>query len=245
MTRIGVSVAAVLLALAATPASAAALVFSETTTASGSLGGTAFSNALVTLSGTGDTGGVTNPAFGDFFLVGVPVSVSVAGVGKATFTDTFELVSNQNVSAVGLGDASLNAALLFADVANGNYDLTTSFGPVSGPARYNPGAAFGTSAGAFVLDSASAVTYRAAVGGVPEPATWAVMLAGFGALGAVLRSRRHPRCAVLDRDASPEDLQDLRSSLLRVSARRAANSASTSSAATSSPASAAARPIST
>jgi hypothetical protein len=33
------------------------------------------------------------------------------------------------------------------------------------------------------------------VPGVPEPATWAMMIAGFGGIGAVLRSRRRPAAA--------------------------------------------------
>ena len=31
--------------------------------------------------------------------------------------------------------------------------------------------------------------------GVPEPASWALMLTGFGGLGAMLRARRRPAAA--------------------------------------------------
>ncbi|MEW5687593.1 MAG: PEPxxWA-CTERM sorting domain-containing protein [Pseudomonadota bacterium] len=43
------------------------------------------------------------------------------------------------------------------------------------------------SAGNWVLDD---LTYSTGVTGVPEPATWALMILGFGSAGAALRSRR-------------------------------------------------------
>ena len=43
------------------------------------------------------------------------------------------------------------------------------------------------SAGNWVLDD---LTYTTGVTGVPEPATWALMILGFGSAGTVLRSRR-------------------------------------------------------
>jgi hypothetical protein len=38
--------------------------------------------------------------------------------------------------------------------------------------------------------SSNAVLYRTTVAGVPEPGTWAMMLLGFGAMGASMRRRR-------------------------------------------------------
>ena len=40
------------------------------------------------------------------------------------------------------------------------------------------------------LDNFRVTAVNATTGGVPEPATWAMMLVGFGAVGGVLRSRR-------------------------------------------------------
>jgi hypothetical protein len=43
---------------------------------------------------------------------------------------------------------------------------------------------------ALRVDNLQGTADLAGVGGVPEPATWAMMLIGFGGLGAVLRRRR-------------------------------------------------------
>jgi hypothetical protein len=59
---------------------------------------------------------------------------------------------------------------------------------------------FTTPTTSFTLDvpgSSGATLYSTgSLGGVPEPATWAMMLVGFGGLGAMLRSRRKQALAV-------------------------------------------------
>ena len=42
----------------------------------------------------------------------------------------------------------------------------------------------------FAIDN---VTFNQPLGGIPEPSTWAVMLVGFGAIGAAMRSQRKAR----------------------------------------------------
>jgi hypothetical protein len=41
------------------------------------------------------------------------------------------------------------------------------------------------------------MSYNSVAGGVPEPATWAMMLVGFGAIGASMRHRRRSKKALL------------------------------------------------
>ena len=53
------------------------------------------------------------------------------------------------------------------------------------------GGYFSRNYGGTVDDDYGLVTgFNVATGGVPEPATWALMLAGFGGLGAAMRLRR-------------------------------------------------------
>jgi len=51
---------------------------------------------------------------------------------------------------------------------------------------------FNSTASSAFSASATLATPPAAIGDVPEPASWAMMLVGFGGIGAALRSRRKP-----------------------------------------------------
>lgn len=170
--------------------SADTLKFTESTTGSGSLGGTSFTDALVTFSGTGSTSNITNLGADIYAIVGLPVSVNVAGVGSASFTDTVQLVANDVYGDIGLGDTTNQRAIIFAVVPTAGYNLSTSFGPASGSGLFNSGTTFGVSSGTFDLTSVGTTTYQATVSSAPEPATWGLMLIGLAAIGSVTRSRR-------------------------------------------------------
>ena len=78
------------------------------------------------------------------------------------------------------------------DSSSGNYSMTFNAPTVAG--SYFIG---GTTSLDYQFNTVSGgangdgfVNYQINVAGVPEPATWAMMLVGFGGLGAVLRNRR-------------------------------------------------------
>lgn len=176
--------------MSAAPAQAATLVFQETAIANGSLGGVSFTNAVVTLSGSGNTNNIIAPVSGIYVLPNVPVAVNVSGLGTGNFVDQIGLVSNNLNSNVGLGDFSINRALLFTSNSAGAFDLSTSFGPTTGTATINAGLGFSTTAGTFVLDSAASAIFQETVSAVPEPASWAMLMLGFGMIGLAMRGRR-------------------------------------------------------
>lgn len=76
--------------------------------------------------------------------------------------------------------APVNTLFSFTAPSAGLYNFTMSYGECCGPpARL-----------AFTLNGAP-------VGGVPEPATWAMMLLGFGGIGLAMRRRRSTAVAQL------------------------------------------------
>jgi hypothetical protein len=191
-------------ALSCSIAHATAITYSLSTTASGSLGGSPFTNALVTVTLTGDTANIIPgppPHTGVVVNPGT-ASVSVSGLGSGTFTDSIVIVDT-------LSDLSIFGvpAVLFLDNTTGTgivlqtgsafstYDLGDPFGPLTGTGGVASGSSitpvFPTTAGDLtwaVGQSLGTSTFTAKA--TPEPE--ALLLAGSG-LMAVLARRRFRR----------------------------------------------------
>ena len=181
------------LAFGATSARAAAVTYTASFTADGSLGGEAFQNALVTLVVEGDTEDVFEFTLDRYFLDVDSAYVVVAGVGAATFTNTFTVGSNADDGIVVFGDLDLDTAVLWLfDSGFVSYDLQSSLVVVADAYQDPNGHTFPTSVGDLVLNSISSTgTFVADVqsAAVPEPSTFA-MLAVPAVLGVAARRRK-------------------------------------------------------
>jgi hypothetical protein len=171
-------------------ADAAFLTYIDTATLSGSLGGTSFTDAKVTVSGTGDTddlyhfqGFPTQPA------INLPsTTVTVAGIGTATFTNPFAIVYGQGLRFAGFAELTTLHTVLGVQITTTRpYDLTTPIGPLPGVAEFTM-VPFQTSLGVLEITSSTTGTFTAAI--VPEPSSLALCgIAGVVGL-AVARARR-------------------------------------------------------
>jgi len=162
-------------------ASAGPITYTETQNGIGSLNGTAFNNVLVTLVLTADTSAITGGP--SIFLLRGPATVTVAGIGTATFTDTIHVFVNQTSTVAGFEDETMTRDILNTFNAGfSTYALNTAIGPLSGQASGNPSSSFPTSMGAFILSSSHNsdhdATFTATLGSVPEPGTLGLLGAG-------------------------------------------------------------------
>ncbi len=127
-------------------ASAGPITYSITTTATGTLNGTVFTSAAMTVSLTGDTSNIAfGPAPFNTVLVNPgSATVSIAGLGTGTFTDSIEIQSSFDTLFFGTTSLVLIAQLddpagdsvsgiaLEESPAFFSYDLQSPLGPVSG-----------------------------------------------------------------------------------------------------------------
>jgi hypothetical protein len=172
------------------------ITYTEIFTASGTLGTHTFTDAMVTITGTGDT---ANASGGVNVLT--TASVSVAGIsGTGTFNDSiaaFATGNNKQGGTAGFADVTSGgmSIVVTANTAFASYDLTTSIGPVSGSNLDISIGSLSTSAGGFSfqfdsMDLLSSFTATLATTATPEPASLTLLGLGVASLAGYAWRRR-------------------------------------------------------
>jgi len=184
-TKLGVMVAAAVLAGAG---AASAATFIDTWTINPTTGAI---SVVIGDSGLGIAGGSTDPVQGN--------STHVYNATTGAFTDTFNFF---------LPTGQVGASLTSSDTTNDLMFTGITFNGVSGIAGTglggDPGAAISaqmvvsggqqelilTGSGGAAATFGGTANFSPTIASVPEPASWALMIIGFGSAGAMLRKRR-------------------------------------------------------
>ncbi len=179
---------------------AAPIKFIHTGIGSGSIGGTAFTEAAFTITSLGDTDNRSSGAAGVFALVHDTSSIDIDGVGTFALTsDTRTFVSN-TLELVGYAQAVADFGDLIDgpnDAALSSWDMLSPIGPLAGTGEILQWGGpvvddipfVVTDGGNLVFADAASVnvTFQAII--VPEPVTCSLLLVGMTAMG-ILRRRK-------------------------------------------------------
>jgi hypothetical protein len=215
--RFGAAAAALASAL---PAQAATIVHTAVGRASGTLNSVFFDSSFTITSKadlssqqTCNNGG--NPIPGCKFVVNDELKLDIGGIGTVTLTGPSISFVNNGPGLFGFSELLPGAPPIvntFAFINTGprgsltpvflTWDGASNLGPVNTNGFFNRFFApfVATSGGNLVFSPAPQdqnVVFSAVVqqGAVPEPATWAMLIAGFGLTGAAMRRTRSVRVA--------------------------------------------------
>ncbi|MCU6456053.1 PEPxxWA-CTERM sorting domain-containing protein [Sphingomonas sp. A2-49] len=173
----------------ATPAMAVPITYTFTGTFSGVNGG-AFSDVDATFTGVADTDNILTNGYSYYTQLSSLQAVSPTA-GTFNITDPSYFYIN------GDGYAGLVFNDLYGDsYFSGNngallgYDGKSSIGPVAINYFSGINATFNTDRNSVTITNATNGTFAAMTGAVPEPATWAMMILGMGAVGFAMRRRQ-------------------------------------------------------
>lgn len=191
----GLAGLAVSLAMA-TAAQGAMITYTISGAGSGALGGVTFTDAAFDIRLVGDTNNLLDFGFGSPAITPLEsATVRIGGFADADLTGStrFGVARDINLFFFGRDNGFGGGLDLFdfhvTDAQERAFDYAAPYGPVPGFDIYL--AQFqgvGTSQGSLTFQAASGVTFSAAA--VPEPSVWAMMMVGFGGVGALLRRRR-------------------------------------------------------
>jgi hypothetical protein len=175
---------------------------STTISFGGPAGSTASADLFLTLTGANTGTGVydfsytftnTNASVSnlvDFGFTTTPTLLNVTGTGMGFVLDPTNFPGGFTVNACAFSGNNCDAADGQADLFSGTFELTFAGGTSS------------ATLGGFVdryasLSQLGGISGEGTpVGGVPEPATWAMMLLGFGGIGMAMRRSRRGKPAL-------------------------------------------------
>jgi hypothetical protein len=195
-------------------ASAAVVTYTATTTAGGLAGANGFGGQIkvVSVADTATKQACLGPVTDCYVVINTSTSIEISGLGVFNLTNPSYTFVNNGSGLFGFGEVNpsapgfLNSFLFLNNVfdpiptstALANYDLVSSLGPVTtngiannffAPVIFTDGGAISFS----VPRSAIAMFQATVAQSVPEPATWALMIAGFSLAGCTLRRRKNIR----------------------------------------------------
>jgi hypothetical protein len=188
-------------------AQAEIITYIETAPAGGSIGGTPFSGQL-TLTFIADTNNVVVVPPGVSEVFGSSASVTISGVGTASFTDPTLIARIKGGPAfVQLSDFAQGEIMSTSNNIFNSYDLKSSIGPISGLQSFDPAFVYNTTLGLLHIAGLGAGgTFTASLGGTgsasPEPFSLTLTCIGIGVAllfrcgtiyNYVLTSLRHQR----------------------------------------------------
>ncbi|MEO0439401.1 MAG: PEPxxWA-CTERM sorting domain-containing protein [Pseudomonadota bacterium] len=195
-----------------TTASAAIIQYQVSGTGSGTLGGNAFDGAI-TITSTGDTGSQQQcidggiPIAGCFLVTNNSLELDIAGLGLFSLTGPSFSFVNNNANLFGFSELvgpppAIVNSFAFVNILDNPSPFTTWDG-VSNLTAFDTDLTLGnffapsvqTDGGELIfaapaIPGAAMFSASLVAAPVPEPATWAMMIAGFAMAGASLRRRK-------------------------------------------------------
>lgn len=175
------------------------ITYTTIITGSGSLGGTAFTDAAVTFTTVSDTSSINYFPFGllPFYTNPGVTTVDIAGLGSATFiTDVFGAISVDISSLAGPGVIFLGMGDITTQLAVGGiitnappYDLSSPLA-IGGAGRADVNYEFLTNVGDFVFTDVTGIGAFTAIAEVPEPSTLTLSTIGLVSMGGLAWRKR-------------------------------------------------------
>jgi len=196
MKKLTLAAASALAIVSASPASAAVITYTISGTFSGTTGAVSYTGQQATFTGIGDTSTLRTVNGFETVTLNSLTAADSNGVTTLTVLSPMTFIYDASFGFVAFANSTVTGQLFAIGVAGlSNYDGISNFGqsapsdlsgPTSGADPYL------SNLGNVSIDTVRQARFSASVvtAAVPEPATWAMMLVGFGMIGATARYRR-------------------------------------------------------